>query len=57
MTERFRGDTILLRDGTEVLFLDIDERGWPIVQMPGGRIVPIAPVEVQEGWHDSDDSD
>lgn len=51
MREAFRGDLLLLRDGTEVEVADIDAKsGWPIVQLPSGRLVAIDPITIQEGW-------
>jgi hypothetical protein len=54
--EAFRGDTILLRDGTEFVVADMDpESGWPIVETKIG-LVAIDPVYIQEGWdHDRSD--
>lgn len=52
MREVFRGDTLLLRDGAEVVLVDIDtQSGWPIVQVSPTLIVAVDPVLVQEGWN------
>jgi rhodanese-related sulfurtransferase len=49
--DAFRGDKILLRDGREVVLVDVDsESGWPIVEIPGKEIFTVNPVEIQEGW-------
>jgi hypothetical protein len=53
--EAFRGDTIMLRDGTELVVADIDAgSGWPIVETKVG-LVAVDPVYIQEGWNDRDD--
>lgn len=52
------GNTLLLRDGTEVPLVGVDtDAGWPIIQTSRSLIVAIDPVLVQEGWYGNDLND